>query len=64
MKQSAVIQALAVLSRRDRYKLGVLVLAQTAANTLDLVGVMLLGLVGVVSISAVNDAVPKISAPI
>ena len=54
-------QGLSLLERRDRWLLGLITVAQMAAGLLDLVGVLLLGLVGVLSVSVVSgSALPSI----
>lgn len=52
----AVSRALSLLSPRDRVRYRFVVAAQMAASTLDIVGVVLLGLVGVLATAAIQDS--------
>ena len=49
-------RSLRLLSRRDQVRLGVITLAQVATGLMDLLGVLLIGLVGALSASAVSGA--------
>lgn len=51
-------ESLSLLSRRDRRLLGVITLAQMATGFLDLAGVLLVGMVSVLSISVVSNTAP------
>lgn len=47
-------QSFRLLGRRDRWILGLITLAQMATGGLDLIGVLLIGLVGVISVSTLS----------
>ncbi len=52
-------ESLGLLNRRDRWILGLITLAQMATGVLDLAGVLLVGVVSVLSVSVVSDvAIP------
>lgn len=51
-------ESLSLLSKRDRGLLGVITLAQIATGFLDLAGVLLIGMVSVLTISVVSDTPP------
>ena len=53
--RSAVKEALALLTRRDRRLFGVSILIQMATSLLDLAGVLLLGLVGALAVTTVQS---------
>lgn len=55
---AAVSSALALLSTRDRRLLRVAIVIQMATSLLDLVGVILMGLVGALSVTVVQSAPP------
>lgn len=56
--RAAVRESLHLLSARDRRKLLVATAAQVASSTLDLVGVLLLGLVGALAVTTVQSQPP------
>lgn len=56
--RSAVSHALALLSKRDRRLLGMAMLIQVATSLLDLVGILLLGLVGALAVTTVQSLPP------
>lgn len=56
--RDAVRRALALLSRRDRRLLSVSVMIQMSTSLLDLVGVLLIGAVGALSVAAVQSQPP------
>ena len=56
--RDATRRALALLSRRDRRLLGVSVAIQMATSLLDLVGVLLIGLVGALAVTTVQSQPP------
>lgn len=55
-------RSLFLLSRRDRFRLALVVLAQSAASFLDLFGVLLLGLVASMAASKATDSVFTVPA--
>lgn len=59
-----VRESLALLQRRDRWKLGLITLVQMATGLLDLVGVVLLGLVSVLSVAVISGGAlpPQVQA--
>ena len=59
MKSLRIIrQGLSLLSGRDQWLLGLITVVQMGAGFLDVVGVLLLGLVGVLSVSVVSGSAP------
>ena len=49
-----VRESLSLLQRRDRWKLGLITVVQMATGFLDLIGVLLLGLVSVLSVAVIS----------
>ena len=49
-----VRESLSLLQRRDRWKLGLITVVQMATGLLDLIGVLLLGLVSVLSVAVIS----------
>lgn len=56
--RDAIRRSLALLSQRDRRLLGLSVLIQMATSLLDLVGVLLIGLVGALAVTTVQSQPP------
>ncbi len=51
LKSSVVLRALKVLSRKDRYKVGLLAFIQIMLNFLDLAGLAVVGMIGAITIN-------------
>lgn len=56
--KQAVFASLRLLSRRDRRLLGLAIVVQMATSLLDLIGVALLGVIGVMAVSSANGQPP------
>lgn len=58
IRQSIIGRSLQVLNRNDRRKLGIVTLIQMSLSLLDLLGVAVVGLLGALSVSGLQNAVP------
>ena len=55
---SALRRCIAVFSKSDRRKIGAVVLLQTALGALDLLGVMLIGIIGALAVTGIQSSQP------
>ena len=55
---STLRRCIAVFSKRDRRKIGAVILLQTALGALDLLGVMLIGIIGALAVTGIQSSHP------
>lgn len=55
---STLRRCIAVFSRKDRRKIGAVVIIQTLLGALDLIGVMLIGVIGALAVTGIQSSTP------
>ena len=55
---STLRRCISVFSRKDRRKIGAVVILQTLLGALDLLGVMLIGIIGALAVTGIQSSTP------